>query len=591
MDISHGSTVPQEYDKQNRTSELTLQRRDYAIPDEEKETVCDRSPDSNIDRVDEVQGTDGSESPPWIEAVLDENPVVIEETMVGEGGCHNREVGKLSPLEKEQVRFPGTEVDEGYARIKEEPVAVTRELFHCIACDQKFRFKSGLKRHFARHTGLKPYECKFCGKCFKHTFNLASHIRIHTGERPYKCTLCKKGFRDSTGLLHHRVVHTGEKLFKCEICENRFSLRSNLRRHLRKLHQIGVKKSPVSQNAEEQTESQEPLHNCNVCDESFDSHEGLRKHYRSHVREKPFECPNCEKEFNSASLLERHKMTHTAFQCAVCTENFTTAVDLAAHRTVHENSGSKRHASSSHEKHLNSAKQNTSGAEVKKEEDGLVSGKFHSQHSTQKQTSGSRDVIQVLYSPCSADIKKGELLYQCSECNMGFEDSDLLMKHFAVHSGDKPFQCEECGKSFRTVYHLEGHCQSHVTGTDFHSAAFGQWGTIPKQVALCDFSPTVTNQEVDEEPPKPGRKRPYPCPECDKRFRNPRQLERHLLVHTGERPFKCTDCGKCFKQESYLKYHKLLHKEERPFQCTVCQKGFVTTRSLSKHMETHIAKV
>lgn len=89
------------------------------------------------------------------------------------------------------------------------PAAAPRVPFHCSECGKSFRYRSDLRRHFARHTALKPHACPRCGKGFKHSFNLANHLRSHTGERPYRCSACPKGFRDSTGLLHHQVSPTG----------------------------------------------------------------------------------------------------------------------------------------------------------------------------------------------------------------------------------------------------------------------------------------------------------------------------------------------------------------------------------------------
>ncbi|XP_029780262.1 flt3-interacting zinc finger protein 1-like [Suricata suricatta] len=124
------------------------------------------------------------------------------------------------------------------------PAAAPRVPFHCSECGKSFRYRSDLRRHFARHTALKPHACPRCGKGFKHSFNLANHLRSHTGERPYRCSACPKGFRDSTGLLHHQVVHTGEKPYCCLVCELRFSSRSSLGRHLKRQHR-GVLPSPL----------------------------------------------------------------------------------------------------------------------------------------------------------------------------------------------------------------------------------------------------------------------------------------------------------------------------------------------------------
>lgn len=86
--------------------------------------------------------------------------------------------------------------------------------FHCSECGKSFRYRSDLRRHFARHTALKPHACPRCGKGFKHSFNLANHLRSHTGERPYRCSACPKGFRDSTGLLHHQVSPASHEWLK-----------------------------------------------------------------------------------------------------------------------------------------------------------------------------------------------------------------------------------------------------------------------------------------------------------------------------------------------------------------------------------------
>lgn len=82
-------------------------------------------------------------------------------------------------------------------------------------------------------------------------------------------------------------------------------------------------------------------------------------------------------------------------------------------------------------------------------------------------------------------------------------------------------------------------------------------------------------------------KKIFGCSECEKLFRSPRDLERHVLVHTGEKPFPCLECGKFFRHECYLKRHRLLHGAERPFPCHVCGKGFITLSNLSRHLKLH----
>uniref|UniRef100_A0A9L0JIU6 Flt3-interacting zinc finger protein 1 n=1 Tax=Equus asinus TaxID=9793 RepID=A0A9L0JIU6_EQUAS len=236
------------------------------------------------------------------------------------------------------------------------PAAAPRVPFHCSECGKSFRYRSDLRRHFARHTALKPHACPRCGKGFKHSFNLANHLRSHTGERPYRCSACPKGFRDSTGLLHHQVVHTGEKPYCCLVCELRFSSRSSLGRHLKRQHR-GVLPSPLQPGpglpalsapcsvccnvgpcsvcggsgagggegpegagagpgswglaeAAAAAAASLPPFACGACARRFDHGRELAAHWAAHTDVKPFKCPRCERDFNAPALLERHKLTH-----------------------------------------------------------------------------------------------------------------------------------------------------------------------------------------------------------------------------------------------------------------------------------------
>uniref|UniRef100_A0A803T5E9 C2H2-type domain-containing protein n=1 Tax=Anolis carolinensis TaxID=28377 RepID=A0A803T5E9_ANOCA len=55
-----------------------------------------------------------------------------------------------------------------YSDVEDDPSLLTdngmgtRAPFHCSECDKSFRYRSDLRRHFARHTELKPFQCPRC---------------------------------------------------------------------------------------------------------------------------------------------------------------------------------------------------------------------------------------------------------------------------------------------------------------------------------------------------------------------------------------------------------------------------------------------
>nr|XP_008525412.1 PREDICTED: flt3-interacting zinc finger protein 1 [Equus przewalskii] len=297
--------------------------------------------------------------------------------------------------------------------------------FHCSECGKSFRYRSDLRRHFARHTALKPHACPRCGKGFKHSFNLANHLRSHTGERPYRCSACPKGFRDSTGLLHHQVVHTGEKPYCCLVCELRFSSRSSLGRHLKRQHR-GVLPSPLQPGpglpalsapcsvccnvgpcsvcggsgtgggegpegagagpgswglaeAAAAAAASLPPFACGACARRFDHGRELAAHWAAHTDVKPFKCPRCERDFNKI------------FGCSECEKLFRSPRDLERHVLVHT----------------------------------------------------------------------GEKPFPCLECGKFFRHECYLKRHRLLHGTERPFPCHICGKGFITLSNLSRHLKLH----------------------------------------------------------------------------------------------------------------------------------
>ncbi|KAJ6975557.1 hypothetical protein NC653_031409 [Populus alba x Populus x berolinensis] len=167
--------------------------------------------------------------------------------------------------------------------------------------------------------GVKSNTCEKCGASFKKPAYLIQHMQSHSLERPFKCLFddCHASYRRKDHLTRHLLQHEG-KLFRCQIenCNREFVYPSNLKRHVRELHD---ESSPSSSfGGEKQYACQEP-----GCGKAFRYPSKLRKHEDSHVSLDHVEAmclePGCMKHFSNKECLKAHiHSSHQYINCDIC---------------------------------------------------------------------------------------------------------------------------------------------------------------------------------------------------------------------------------------------------------------------------------
>ena len=94
-----------------------------------------------------------------------------------------------------------------------------------------------MTHHKTIHLKLKDFKCPTCGISFGQNSNLKRHIRaVHEGKHPFKCNYenCTSSFNDCSNLRKHiKNVHLEIKSYVCEFegCGKRFGQKGDLTRH------------------------------------------------------------------------------------------------------------------------------------------------------------------------------------------------------------------------------------------------------------------------------------------------------------------------------------------------------------------------
>ena len=164
----------------------------------------------------------------------------------------------------------------------------------------------------------------------------------------------------------------------------------------------------------------EPL-SCSKCDSNIDQRSELVEHEQIHTGEKPFSCSKCDSEFNQKSELVEHEQAHMEkpFSCPKCDSIFDQRSELAEHEQVHARE--KRFSGSTCNHKLDQESELTEHEQV---------------HMVEKP-------------------------FNCSICDNKFNQKSELEEHEQIHTGEKPFSCSKCDNAFSQKSELVEHEKLH----------------------------------------------------------------------------------------------------------------------------------
>uniref|UniRef100_A0A8C0UGB7 C2H2-type domain-containing protein n=1 Tax=Cyanistes caeruleus TaxID=156563 RepID=A0A8C0UGB7_CYACU len=78
---------------------------------------------------------------------------------------------------------------------------------------------------------------------------------------------------------------------------------------------------------------------CPQCGKRFQTSSSVLLHERIHTDERPFRCPDCGMSFNRNSTLVSHRRIHTGerpYECPQCGKSFSRSSHLTRHQRRHQ---------------------------------------------------------------------------------------------------------------------------------------------------------------------------------------------------------------------------------------------------------------
>lgn len=118
----------------------------------------------------------------------------------------------------------------------------------CTDTDASFTKFTDLQKHIKKmHPKVRKTACDYCGAVFLKSNDLKNHKRTHevpvADRLEFVCKYpgCNAAYTKSSNLgTHIRSKHEDTSAFICSVCETAFSLKSSLKRHMKKLHNIDL---------------------------------------------------------------------------------------------------------------------------------------------------------------------------------------------------------------------------------------------------------------------------------------------------------------------------------------------------------------
>lgn len=390
----------------------------------------------------------------------------------------------------------------------------------CKWCPQRFQNFTALTQHLTTHhaelyleeqeiKSHRPIGCSFCVARFSTISNMKLHLKkVHNLDPNlliYYCDQCSYSANDKFGLeIHVKEIHLGisGKPYQCIVCKTRFIHVKNLRNHLITKHKIADKGTFL----------------CDNCD----FHTGRRSEYLIRIfKDKIFIIPFLV--YLEIHMQRVHLKTVDDFLCNLCDIVSKTFQEKSLHQSY-------CHCDIVESLDLNLEVLNCS----------MCPSQFYDSNDLLEHLSSHEEEaesnVPTACILCSKVVKGyaqifehtknhhfDKFTHRCLVCNRSFIYGLKFLIHVKNHKEKKPLihLCNECGQSFPTSSHLKKHTKVE------HEKIY----SCPYCINVVYKTITAYRQHVDGH----TNTRKYRCPMCPKTFAIRNKFKNHYAFHLNDK--------------------------------------------------------
>lgn len=518
--------------------------------------------DIDTDLIEPLVKMETEDCEPGPSTEVEVNPDLPDRFLETDSGSEDNDEGDLEPEDDDPAKSDTViDPDDIEGDVGKSPVFLSCEICHKIL-PSMYAFSQHMRSDHkdSEQERNKPYKCEICGQGYYFLPSLNAHMskghKVVNGKATFPCTFCSAVTNCKTNLKRHiRRVHPelavqdSELSIKCEFCEEAFWSESERLKHVLKVHpemkivakcrlcdQISVNRNALRRHYTRMHPG-EPIEgiSCTKCIETFATKQELYKHSKE-AHPDIYQCNQCEEKFKIRRDLDRHvKDAHPPikereFPCDLCGSVFDNKASQLAHMRSHKNKTPKFKCS-------------------------LCGDKFQ----TKEEKLSHYE-----------EAHPGEAQYKCPTCGVGFNSKGAFHNHKKTHEVQS-YMCEFCDKTFNRRDSYKEHLLIH-TGPRYRCPH------CPKEF--------VQKSNLNRHIRIHLNIKPYNCNFCDKTFSDRGACKSHEKLHTGDQKMPCKYCGQIFSRGQKLRYHMRIHTGEGLLKCDLCEKIFTNGYSMKKHLAT-----